>query len=120
MSHHDLLSRERPLLIDPGEEDPRRYIGFRQEIAYPIDNHPKGRATIDVLQLNRDELVENRRTLLNLIKLLRDSQELLASFLRDREAEPEIQDQLDAIEAALERCREDSAEYAAMCHYALA
>jgi hypothetical protein len=48
------------MLIHPGDEDPERLIGFRQEMAFAIDDGQRGRVTIDVLGLNREELAERR------------------------------------------------------------
>jgi uncharacterized protein (TIGR02646 family) len=62
-SHHRSadLDAERPMFIDPGCEDPTGAIEFRREYAAPVEQSPRGSATIDALQLNRPELVEHRR-----------------------------------------------------------
>jgi uncharacterized protein (TIGR02646 family) len=55
-SHLDDLGAEEPLLIDPAKEDPAMLISFRQEVAFPIDDHRRARITIEILGLNRVEL----------------------------------------------------------------
>jgi hypothetical protein len=82
-SHLDDLAAEQPMLIHPAEEEPTAFIGFREEMAFPIDDGPRGRATIEVVGLNREELAEFRldhlapfRLLLQALPLLpADSQE---------------------------------------------
>ena len=37
------------------------FIEFRRELAAPVDGNPRGAATIEALQLNRDALWERRR-----------------------------------------------------------
>jgi uncharacterized protein (TIGR02646 family) len=62
-SHHSSaeLVAEQPMFIDPGREDPMVFIEFRRELAAPVDGNPRGAATIEALQLNRDALWERRR-----------------------------------------------------------
>jgi uncharacterized protein (TIGR02646 family) len=62
-SHHRAgdLHEEQPLFVDPGRDDPTRFIEFRREYAAPVDHSPRGIITIDALQLNRPALVEHRR-----------------------------------------------------------
>jgi uncharacterized protein (TIGR02646 family) len=40
-SHLDDLAAEEPLLIHPADDEPSTLIGFREEIAFPIDDHPR-------------------------------------------------------------------------------
>lgn len=71
-SHHDDIGREHPLLIDPSALDPAKYIGFRDEVAYAIRGNRIGRTTIEVLGLNRPELIETRRAFLDNIRGMRE------------------------------------------------
>jgi uncharacterized protein (TIGR02646 family) len=71
-SHHDDVAAEEPFLINPSVLNPQDYIGFRNEIPYPIDNHVYGKTTIAVLGLDRETLNETRRSKLALIKNLLD------------------------------------------------
>ena len=115
--HHDDIKREQPLLIDPERDDPATFLEFDREYAYPVGGHPRGEATIRILGLNRQEMVERRRDALDLIRTLIEIRELMA---RQAEEAPEpesrrrlavIDERLDALEA---KSRSDSTEYAAM------
>ncbi|MBF0283242.1 MAG: hypothetical protein HQL51_02155 [Magnetococcales bacterium] len=104
--HGEDLSREKPLFIDPGKEDPETFLSFRREYAFPLET--KGKETIDALGLNtRARLVEDRR----------ESYERLALIYI-------LSQDSDAPESApaqklLARSQEDSGEYAAMVRAAL-
>lgn len=54
-------SGEDPLFLHPSEDDPGTHIGFREEVAFPVSDSRRGRATIDSLGLNRSQLYEVRR-----------------------------------------------------------
>jgi uncharacterized protein (TIGR02646 family) len=109
-SHHADPADEKPLLIDPGREEPERNLGFRAEIAYPVDDSAKGQTTIDVLGLNRPELTEVRRDRLRTFRLLLRT---LREW-REQEPTPLIRSQIERLEAELEKWIQDGAEYAAM------
>jgi uncharacterized protein (TIGR02646 family) len=59
-SHRKPRRREEPLFLDPTVDDPEQFISFRKEVPYPINNHPKGKATIEKLGLVRLKLNERR------------------------------------------------------------
>ena len=59
ISHNDDINAEKPMFISPAE-NPEQHISFRKEIAYAIDDDPRGKATIEALGLNRDELSRER------------------------------------------------------------
>lgn len=65
-THHDDLSRERPLLIDPAREDPRAHIRFDEED--PVALTEQGRVTIETVGLGRSPLIEERTKCLDAIK----------------------------------------------------
>ena len=73
-SHHHLLSREHPLLLDPAFDDPEPHITFRKAVA--VGRTGRGRATIEACGLNRLKLRERRRD--HFDKLDRD--EVLADY----------------------------------------
>jgi len=64
------------MLIDPSREDPAQHICFRAEFA--VGETPRGRETIRILGLNRDEpdpelgeaLLERRRRLYVLVRMI--------------------------------------------------
>lgn len=75
-NHHDDISEEHPLLINPSIVNPQEYIGFREEYPYAINHSVYGQTTINALGLDREALNEKRRTelanlniLIELIKL---------------------------------------------------
>ncbi len=59
-SHKGKINLEDSLLIDPAKDNPQKFISFRKEVPYAIDNKPKGKATIEIFGLDRDELNEYR------------------------------------------------------------
>jgi uncharacterized protein (TIGR02646 family) len=77
-SHLDDLTAEQPMLIHPADEEPSAFIGFREEIAFPIDDDPRARTTIEVLGLNREALAEFRFDHLAQFKRLREALLLLS------------------------------------------
>lgn len=67
-SHTDDIATEKPLILNPGgPEDPRRHIKFRDAIA--VGSTKAGRKTVEILDLNRGSLVEERLTRLNELSL---------------------------------------------------
>ena len=59
-SHSDDLTKEEPLILDPGgAEDPREHIRFHREIAVGLTEI--GKTTIRSIGLNRVDLEETRR-----------------------------------------------------------
>jgi hypothetical protein len=76
-SHLDDLAAEGPMLIHPADEEPGILIGFREEIAFPIDDDPRARISIEVVGLNREELAEFRLDHLMPFKLLLQALPLL-------------------------------------------
>ncbi len=61
-SHQEQLNinNEDALLIHPSNEDATEFIQFRNEIPYAIEDNEKGKTTISVLKLDRDNLNELR------------------------------------------------------------
>ena len=122
VSHHDDIETEQPLLIHPEVDDPASFLEFEEEYIRAIDGHPRGEATIEILGLNRAEIVEKRRDVLDPIRDLLDCRELIARRA-EKDPGPEGQRLLRAIDDLIERYaekyRSDSAEYAAMIRAAL-
>jgi len=104
-SHHHRIDDEKPLLIDCGAEDPETLIGFREEYAFAIDGNIRGNKTITILQINRQELVEARRTHLKSIEYLKRA----IDFLSDRilQAVNSANSALDDLQADLKRYRSE-------------
>lgn len=57
----------RPLLINPCEDDPAQHLYFEQARLAPLAESKRGAQTIELLGLNRDELWDRRRNLLHKI-----------------------------------------------------
>ncbi|MBM4042479.1 MAG: hypothetical protein FJ290_28640 [Planctomycetes bacterium] len=104
---HD-LDREEPLLLDPTQRDPEDHLSFRGEVAYAVEGSQAGIATIEVLGLNREPLVERRRDKLEQLRVLH-SATLVTSPALAAEAR-----------AILQRATAEAAEYAAMVRTASA
>ena len=66
------------MLIHPVDEEPSAFIGFREEMAFPINDDPRARTTIEVLGLNREALAEFRFDHLAQFKRLREALLLLS------------------------------------------
>jgi len=120
-SHHDDLSIEKPLLIDPTEVTPELHIGFRGEVAFPRGGRQLARVTIEVLGLNRPALLEKRRDHLALLKQLQSVGDLLRREIAaaGASAPEEWVARLREIETRLDASKEEWAEYAAMARAAL-
>ena len=111
-SHRGNLSKESPLLIDPTGL-PESYLTFVREVTISKNKSAIGIATIEVLGLNRDELLNRRRDRRNVLLALRDTQSLLAQFAAINPS-VEIQNRLRKNQTLLDAAITDEAEYAAM------
>jgi hypothetical protein len=125
-SHRQAVGGEQPLFVNPATMAPTRYIGFRREVAYPIDDHPVGKATIEALDLNREELREMRNDWLFLIgkarptfRTLIEKRNRLVSDASGGGQTAEVKDLLERIDAEIRRITDDSAQYASMVRAAL-
>ena len=106
-SHHDDVTEERSLFIDPAREDPQRHIRFRGEVARPVTK--RGQETIQGMGLGRDDLEEARREKLGVLKALHSLVEL-------RKDSAELEDQ-NVVEKACKLLADaclPEAEYSAM------
>jgi uncharacterized protein (TIGR02646 family) len=112
LSHTHSTEDERPLLIDPAADNPGKDLAFRQEYAYPVRASRKGRTTIAVFGLNREELVEVRRDRLQKLKLLRDARNRLLETAKP--LSDEAKKFTEEIGAFLKDAVRAAAEYAAM------
>ncbi|MBF0311683.1 MAG: hypothetical protein HQL56_19400 [Magnetococcales bacterium] len=113
-NHHQDIAQEKPLLVDPGREDPEEAISWGKEMAAPMNR--RGQCTVTTLALNeRSHLVEQRLKHYEQLKLIHD----LANgslALRDEAAERALRDK--AAEH-LEEYQLPSGEFAAMVRAAV-
>lgn len=70
----DRISDERPLLVDPGLDKPRKHIRFRVDKIYSISR--KGEKTIEILQLDEENLRKAREEKIGILQNLLDIIEL--------------------------------------------
>lgn len=76
-SNHTDTRVENSVLIDPSGEDPRQHIRFKNEEIKGIT--PRGKKTIDLLDLRNGQLDEARRTKFNYLKTMKNAADLLIS-----------------------------------------
>ena len=91
-SHLDDMAAEQPLLIHPADDEPSALIGFREEMAFAIDDDPRAGTTIEVLGLNRDTMANHRRAHLTHFRLLRQA---LSELQPDSDVAREIRAHLE-------------------------
>jgi uncharacterized protein (TIGR02646 family) len=119
-SHHDDLSGEEPLFIHPSDDDPREFIGFREEVAYAIDGNDRGKATITELGLDRDDLNEARREKFKAATQSLRIVDLLTRVLeKEGDPRPEYETLVKEHRAAIKEYLSPNAEYSAMLQDAL-
>ena len=109
LSHGADIGEESPVFIKPDQEDPEKFIEFKEEIPFAVNGDQRGQQTIDKLGLDREKLNERRREKLSLIRAVYE----IAKFF------PDIP--LDLKKRAVDKIKEiamvytiDKAEYAAM------
>lgn len=68
-SHNDDINLEKPVFINPAE-DVEKFISFRSEVIFAIDDNPRGKATIRALGLDRDELNDIRKDCYDKLELI--------------------------------------------------
>lgn len=114
-SHHDDVSQESPLFIDPSEDDPQEHIAFREEIAYPIDGSARGVTSIKSLGLNRPDLEERRRDKLDSVRRIVRIVDLLTR-LRERSGhlDADLEDVLSENQQAFTGLDSPETEYFSM------
>jgi uncharacterized protein (TIGR02646 family) len=116
-SHHDDHLRERPLLVDPASENPGEFIGFREEVAFHRPRSRKGKATIELLGLNRPALLERRRDYFMKVKLLADVRKAVTIELSrggNTAGRTNLEQKLTEIDIFLATAKQPQSEYSAM------
>ena len=114
-NHNQRITKESPLFIDCGKENPEDFIGFRAEYAYAIDGNPRGKITIDYLGLNSEDLIEARRQRLS---DLRELNKILVSAIEDPHNQ-KLQELAEEVKIHLETSLADSAVFAAAARCAI-
>ena len=108
-SHHDNIKIEKPIFINPGKENPEKFIKFNGEIAAGIDKEERGKNTIIALGLNRRSLKEKRLDELQEIKILKQVLELAKQDLDNLE----LQSLAQEAESRIEKSTSSKGEFSA-------
>ena len=69
-NHHDNIEDEKPLIINPVKDDPRKHILYSRQEPIPITE--LGQKTIECLKLRNHNLQESRLRWLNILEILCD------------------------------------------------
>lgn len=72
LSHNTPISLESPLFIHPANENPEDFITFKEEIPVAVEGNERGEETIKKLGLDREQLNEQRRSRLNMVRDIYD------------------------------------------------
>ncbi len=115
-SHRGNLSKESPLLIDPTGL-PESHLTFKDEMAIPRNRSKMGKVTIEVMGLNRIELLKRRLERRKFLTTFRDVRTQLRAVTNPS---AEMQTSLREIQSLLDAAITDDAEYAAMARVTLA
>lgn len=109
--HNDNCDEEEPLFIHPEKNNPEEFISFRGAIIYSLDDdkNSKGNVTIKGLGLDRIELENRRRVVIETLQRLY----VIAN------ATPELPESQEAFDY-LQKSAANSNEYSAMINAALA
>lgn len=114
-NHHQNITFEKPLFIDPGKDNPEEFIGFHGEIAFAIEGNPRGQATCDSLKLNERSLPEARLQRLQLLKSLSQIVQMAAK----QPTNTELKRVAEEAQELLNKATQDNAEYSAASRCAI-
>jgi uncharacterized protein (TIGR02646 family) len=114
--HLDNIDNERPIFINPADEDPEKYRSFRREIPFAINGNRRGGKTITTLGLDRPILNEMRWDEYSRLKAVYRITEIADRYPDD----PELQSVADDARSILAAEVRSDAQYAGMARAALA
>ena len=106
-SHNDDIDIEKPVFINP-TEDAEKFISFREEVIFAIDDNPRGEATIKALGLDRDKLNDIRKDYY-------DKLEIIYTLANMKPPLPESHKAKDLIDKSIQ----SSSQYASMIRCAV-
>jgi uncharacterized protein (TIGR02646 family) len=112
-SHSDDITKERPLLINPANENPEDFISFNGMMAVAIDDNEKGRTTIKVLGLNESDVVNVRERVYNELR----NKYLLIVDLQNKDID--LEQEISGLNEYLEIACKSTEPFAAMARAAL-
>ena len=106
-SHNDDIDIEKPIFVNP-TEDAEKFVSFRAEVIFAIDDNPRGKATIKALGLDRDKLNDIRKEYYDMLKVVYEVANLKPSIPASKRAKDLI-----------ERSVQSSSQYASMIRCAV-
>ena len=111
-SHLADWKAEKPLFINPVEENPEDFISFKVDkllgvLPYAVENNPKGVATIKGAGIDREKLCQSRMELLKFILALHQVAKMNLP-------QPESDQAKDILQSIVDDCTADSHQYAGM------
>ena len=112
MNPDDDVTREKPILINPCESDPKRYFGYRVDgRIFPIKRNIRARRTIEILHLFESRLREDRKRKID----------LMVDFLRIRTGVTRKGDKesVAVVNSMIEKLSSSKAEFAGAVRYVL-
>lgn len=113
-THADDITREKPLLLNPAD-DPEHHLTFRDEVAKSRNRSRRGSLTIQIVGLNRPEVLEQRLDRLNQLRYLVSSRATFSQLIRSsRKPKPELERLLAEVNQALDAATLATAPYSAM------
>ncbi|MDX2248052.1 MAG: hypothetical protein SF052_14800 [Bacteroidia bacterium] len=117
--NYPLEPAEERLLVDSIEDDPEQHISFRQEIPYGLDE--KGKTSINIYGLNRENLNEERREYLKKFELASSFYELsqakkdqIRALFPSKLSDSELETMLTENKQFVKNAFSDAAPYAGM------
>jgi len=115
-SHRDDVSRERAVFVHPVDEDPERFITFREFAAIPKNRSTRGKRTIDALELNRQELAIVRRDIFEFARAVHLARQNLLALAKTQPGglSPAQQSSLDEFNRIIRRSLLPESQYSSM------
>lgn len=98
-SHHDDITAEDPLLVDPSSNDPRLDIRFQRDV--PVGVTTRGSKTIKLLRLDELGLSEDRRERLDILRRLVDTIRIFSNDAMSEKAKKLVADIKDELADAI-------------------
>lgn len=120
-SHQEDIKQEEPLFVNPADDEPEDFIGFREEFPFAVNGNRRGDKTITAIGLERTDLEEMRRDRLKVIRL---AQGTVEEWTERQKADPsslsaEERRLLRGWKDFLDECTQDGAQFASMARAAL-
>ncbi len=117
ISHKSDLTKERSVLLDPGNDEIKDFLSFNGEIAVGLDEETKrGSTTIKLIDLNRQSLVEKRLEKLKILKRLTE----VVQLSKNQPENQALREQANRCEVIIEAYLADEGEFLGAVRCAIA